>query len=112
MGFISGNTKTLKVSLTENIRKYLVGDDKSGLIVTKFSLNDPDINYLIAKGGTPPDITKNPVIDGITGNILKAGDIPDITGISSDVSFSGTPLSGISCTNTTLVKEQTSFLRR
>ena len=111
MGFISGNTRSLKVCLTENIRKYLIGDDKSGLIVKSFSFGDPDINYLIAKGGTPPDITQNPVTDGIVGNILSEGNIPDITGISSETSFSGTPLSAISCTNTTLVKEQTSLIR-
>ena len=109
MGFVSANTRTLKVSLTENMRKYLIGDDKSGLIVKKFSFGDPDINYLIAKGGTPPDITKNPVIDGIVGNILTEGNIPDITGISGP-SVSGTPLSAMSCMNTTQIREQTSFL--
>ena len=111
MGYVSATTRSLKVCLTENMRKYLIGDDKSGLIVKKFSFGDPDINYLIAKGGTPPDITKNPVVDGIVGNILSEGNIPDITGISSDVSFSGTPLSAISCTNTTQVKEQVSLIR-
>ena len=110
MGFFSGNVRTLKVCLTENMRKYLIGEDKSGLIVKKFSFGDPDVNYLIAKGGIPPDITKNPVVDGITGNILSEGNIPDITGIDGP-SLSGTPLSAISCTNTTLVKEQTSLIR-
>lgn len=110
MGFFCGTTRSLKVNLTENMRKYLVGSDKSGLIVKKFSLGDPDINYLIAKGGTPPNITQNPVIDGIVGNILTAGNIPDITGISGPET-SGTPLSAMSCMNTTQVREQRSMIK-
>ena len=110
MGFFSGNVRSIKVCLTENMRKYLISDDKSGIIVKKFSFGDPDVNYLIAKGGIPPDITKNPVVDGIVGNILSAGNIPDLTGIDGPT-LSGTPLSAISCTNTTLVKEQTSLIK-
>ncbi|PCI27763.1 hypothetical protein COB55_05140 [Candidatus Wolfebacteria bacterium] len=110
MGFASGQTRSLKVNITEIMRQYLISDDKSGLVVSKFSFNDPDVNYLIAKGGTPPDITKNPVIDGVVGNILQENEIPDVTGISGP-SVSGTSLSGISCTNTTQVREQRSFIR-
>jgi hypothetical protein len=111
MGFFSGNTsRVLKVNLTETMRQYLIGDDKEGLIVKKFSFNDPDINYLIAKDGTPPDITQNPVINGIVGNILQENEIPDVTGISGPI-VSGTPLSGVSTLNRTQVREQKSFIK-
>ncbi len=74
MGFISsGLTSTINLSafLTQKGREYLINDIDRVLIST-FSLSDPDHNYM-GSGGTTP---------------LQTGDVPDVTGDYSGCVFS------------------------
>lgn len=65
MGFISsGETVTLTGYLTQTGREYLL-NNKSGFIITQFSLGDSDSNYFI-------------------DNSLVSGFVPDVSGDNFD----------------------------
>ena len=75
MGFISSATTTTTINLsaflTQRGREFLINDIDRMLIST-FSLGDPDHNYM-GSGGTTP---------------LQTGDVPDVTGAYSGCVFS------------------------
>lgn len=70
MGFIQQTgVTTLTAYLTQRGRQYLVDGNKVDLQVRYFTLNDPDVNYLVASEPT-----------NVGFNIVANGFIPDLSG--------------------------------